>query len=83
MTRQIAISEEAYERLSRLKEGKKSFTKVILELTEIKVVFDRLAERADKSRALSVELQDMPFGTYGQFTDKYGVPWKFKADKKK
>ena len=36
MTRQIAISEEAYERLSRLKEGKKSFTKVILELTEKK-----------------------------------------------
>lgn len=36
MTRQIAISEEAYERLSRLKESKKSFTKVILELTEKK-----------------------------------------------
>lgn len=34
MTRQIAISEEAYERLSRLKDNKKSFTKVILELTE-------------------------------------------------
>ena len=34
MTRQIAISEEAYERLYRLKDNKKSFTKVILELTE-------------------------------------------------
>ena len=36
MTRQIAISEEAYERLSKLKENKKSFTKVILELTDKK-----------------------------------------------
>ncbi len=36
MTRQIAISEEAYERLSRLKDSKKSFTKVIMELTERK-----------------------------------------------
>jgi predicted CopG family antitoxin len=34
MTRQIAISEEAYERLARLKDNKKSFTKVILELTD-------------------------------------------------
>jgi predicted CopG family antitoxin len=33
MTRQITISDEAYERLSRLKDGKKSFTQVILELT--------------------------------------------------
>ena len=49
---------------------------------EIKVVFDKLAERADKERAFSVELQDMPFGTYGQFTDKYGAPWKFKGNKK-
>lgn len=49
---------------------------------EIKVVFDKLAGMADKERALSVELQNMPFGTYGQFTDKYGVPWKFKGDKK-
>ncbi len=36
MTRQIAISEEAYERLSKLKENRKSFTKVILELTDEK-----------------------------------------------
>lgn len=34
MTRWIAISEEAYKRLSKLKDNKKSFTKVILELTE-------------------------------------------------
>ncbi len=50
---------------------------------EIKVIFDRLVEIADKDKGLFVELRDMPFGTYGQFIDKYGVPWKFKGDKKK
>ena len=49
---------------------------------EIKAVFDKLAEVADKEKGLFVELHNMPFGTYGQFTDKYGVPWKFKGDKK-
>jgi PhnB protein len=50
---------------------------------EIKVVFDRIAEKADKDKGLFVELCDMPFGTYGQFIDKYGVPWKFRGDLKK
>ena len=49
---------------------------------EIKAVFDKLAEVADKEKGLFVELHNMPFGTYGQFTDKYGVPWKFKGERK-
>ncbi len=49
---------------------------------EIKVVFGKLVEIADKSKGLFVELQNMPFGSYGQFIDRYGVPWKFKGDKK-
>ncbi len=46
---------------------------------ELKAVFDRLKEGAGKERLQ--ELHDMPFGTYGQFYDKYGVQWIFKRDK--
>ncbi len=47
---------------------------------ELKVVFDKLAEGADKK--WFQELHDMPFGTYGQFFDKYGVQWIFRGEKK-
>ena len=46
---------------------------------ELKAVFDKLAQGAEKERFQ--ELHDMPFGTYGQFYDKYGVQWIFKGDK--
>jgi len=49
---------------------------------EIRAIFDRVVERADRDKGLFVELRDMPFGVYGQFIDKYGVPWKFKGEKK-
>jgi PhnB protein len=47
---------------------------------ELKAVFDMLAEGANKERFQ--ELHDLPFGTYGQFYDKYGVQWIFKGDKR-
>ncbi len=47
---------------------------------ELKVVFDKLANGAEKEKFQ--ELHDLPFGTYGQFTDKYGVHWIFKGDKR-
>ena len=47
---------------------------------EIKIIFDKLVKIADKEKGLFVELRDMPFGTYGQFIDKFGVPWKFKGE---
>jgi len=47
---------------------------------EMKVVFDKLADGADKKRFQ--ELHDMPFGIYGQFHDKYGIPWIFVVEKK-
>ncbi len=47
---------------------------------ELKTVFDKLAEGADKK--WFQELHDLPFGTYGQFFDRYGVQWIFKGDKK-
>ncbi len=47
---------------------------------ELKTVFNKLSQGAEKDRFQ--ELHDMPFGTYGQFYDKYGVHWIFKGDKK-
>ncbi len=47
---------------------------------ELKAVFDKLAFGADKERFQ--ELHDLPFGTYGQFYDRYGVQWIFKGDKR-
>ncbi len=47
---------------------------------ELKVVFDKLAEGAETERFQ--ELHDLPFGTYGQFFDRYGVHWIFKGDKR-
>ena len=48
---------------------------------ELKTVFDRLSKGADRNSFQ--KLHDMPFGTYGQFHDKYAVQWIFKGDKKK
>ena len=45
---------------------------------ELKVVFDKLSEGAYLENYQ--ELHNMPFGTYGQLTDKYGVRWIFKGD---
>ena len=47
---------------------------------ELKAVFDKLADGAKKE--WFQELHDMPFGSYGQFFDKYAVQWIFKGEKK-
>ena len=49
---------------------------------ELKTVFDKLSEGIDKENRESrfQELHNLPFGTYGQFIDKYGVVWQFKGD---
>jgi PhnB protein len=47
---------------------------------ELKTVFDRLSEGASKE--WFQELHEMPFGTYGQFFDRFGVQWIFKGDKR-
>lgn len=46
---------------------------------ELKTVFDKLSSSAEKDRFQA--LHQLPIGTYGQFTDKYGVSWIFKGDK--
>ncbi len=50
---------------------------------EMKAVFDKLSEGADKSDKMRFqELHDLPFGIYGQFHDKYDIPWIFVVEKK-
>ena len=46
---------------------------------ELKTVFDKLSQGAQQDRFQ--ELHDMPFGTYGQFYDKYGYQWIFRGDR--
>lgn len=48
---------------------------------ELKAVFDKLAIGADRERFQ--ELHEMPFGTYGQFYDRFGVQWIFRGDSRK
>ena len=47
---------------------------------ELKTVFDRLAEGA--SEEWFQPLHDLPFGTYGQFFDRYGIQWIFRGEAK-
>ena len=46
---------------------------------EIKPIFDKLRDGGHNTRLQ--ELHEMPFGTYGQFYDKYNVQWIFRGDK--
>lgn len=46
---------------------------------ELRSVFDKLAVGAEKERFQ--DLHDLPFGTYGQFYDRFGVQWIFKGDR--
>lgn len=48
---------------------------------ELKAIFDKLSVGSEKEKFQ--DLHDLPFGTYGQFTDKFGVHWIFKGDKRK
>jgi PhnB protein len=47
---------------------------------ELKPVFDKLAVGADKDNRTFIELNNLPMGIYGQFTDKYNVSWIFKGE---
>lgn len=44
---------------------------------ELETVFEKLREEANAE--LLVELREMPFGTYGRLTDRYGVEWFFRS----
>ncbi len=48
---------------------------------ELKTVFDKLRVGANPDRFQ--DLHDMPFGTYGQMYDRFGVHWIFKGDPRK
>jgi len=46
--------------------------------SQLREVFDKLSADADPD--LLDDLHDLPFGTYGHLTDKYGVHWFFQGD---
>jgi PhnB protein len=46
---------------------------------ELRPVFDKLASGADQARFQP--LHEMPFGTYGQFYDRFGVQWIFRGER--
>ncbi len=48
---------------------------------DLNKVFDKLAEGADKDKRTFMELRPMPFGVYGQLTDKFGISWIFRGEK--
>jgi len=48
---------------------------------ELKTIFDKLSEGADRDERTFMELHELPFAIYGQFTDKYGVGWIFRKNK--
>ena len=48
------------------------------EEAELRAIFDKLAVGAEQERFQP--LRAMPFGTYGQFYDRFGVQWIFKGD---
>ena len=47
---------------------------------ELEPAFNKLGEGAERDRFQ--ELHDLPFGTYGQFFDRYGIQWIFVSDRK-
>lgn len=46
---------------------------------ELSPVFEKLRQGADQE--FLVELCEMPFGSYGRFTDRFGVEWYFRGEK--
>ncbi len=50
-------------------------------LEELKAAFYKLADGAMKDRFQ--DLHDLPFGTYGQLTDKFDTRWIFKGPNSK
>jgi PhnB protein len=48
-------------------------------LEELQSIFDKLKDGDNNTRLQ--ELHEMPFGTYGQFYDKYGVQWIFRGSR--
>ncbi len=48
-------------------------------LDELSPILEKLREGADQE--FLVELQEMPFGIYGRFTDRYAIEWFFRGSR--
>lgn len=71
MAKLIAVSEEAYSRLSKLKGKDKSFTKIIIELTEekktdISDLFGALNMSPEKVRAIKETIKEERKGMFAR-----------------
>lgn len=71
MAKLIAVSEEAYSRLSKLKGKDKSFTKIIIELTEekktdISDLFGALNMSPEKVKALKETIKEERKGMFAR-----------------
>lgn len=49
------------------------------EFDELRSIFDKLSNSANQD--CFVDLRDMPFGTYGRLTNRYGIEWFFRGEK--
>jgi PhnB protein len=49
------------------------------QFNDLRTIFGKLSVGADQESL--VELKDMPFGSYGRLTDRYGVEWFFQGEK--
>jgi PhnB protein len=45
---------------------------------DLSPIFEKLREGADQE--FLVELQEMPFGLFGRFTDRFRVEWYFRGE---
>lgn len=71
MAKLIAVSEEAYSRLSKLKGKDKSFTKIIIELTEekktdIRDLFGALNMSPEKVKAIKETIKEERKGMFAR-----------------
>lgn len=48
--------------------------------SELKPIFNSLANGAEKDERTFMELREVPFGVYGQFIDKFKVSWVFRGE---
>jgi PhnB protein len=48
---------------------------------ELQSAFNKLSVGANQNKRTFIPLRPMPFGIYGQFTDKFSVSWIFRGEK--
>jgi PhnB protein len=76
---EISATDWMSDDLSPIKGNMMSIFVIGTETTKLQAIFNSLSEDANKDVTFQ-ELHELPFGLYGQLTDKFGVSWIFKGD---